>query len=73
MAEEKDKSTWYNPEETKRQLTCIMNGCKPCGAPLYCRTHDKPAKGNIPSLPGHCQECGEYIYDSVRDTRGMFG
>lgn len=63
----------YDPSATKRQLTCIMNGCKPCTAKLFCREHDKPVKGNIPSLPEHCGECGEYIYDIKRDTKGMFG
>jgi hypothetical protein len=63
---------WYNPDATKKQLTCIMNGCKICESKLYCKEHDKPCKGNIPSLPPHCSFCGEYIYDPSRDTKGMF-
>lgn len=66
-------SKWYDADNTKKGLDCLLSGCKPCDVQLYCRSHDKPAKGNIPSLPGHCKECGEYIYDPVRDTRGMFG
>lgn len=64
---------WYNVEDTKKQLTCILNGCKICNALVYCRSHDKPANGTAPGIPSHCDQCGEFIYDEQRDTKGMFG
>ena len=63
---------WYNPDETKKKILCIMNGCKVCTAPVYCKTHDKPASDTAPGVPTHCYECGEFIYDEKRDTKGMF-
>jgi hypothetical protein len=59
---------FYNPDQTKKQLTCIMSGCIPCTAQAYCKTHDKPQA--IASVPRHCYECGQFIY-SDNDTKGM--
>lgn len=63
---------WYEAGQTKRGLVCIMDGCKPCTAKVYCREHDKPSKETAPSIPGHCKSCGEFIYDAKKDTKGMF-
>lgn len=65
-------SEWYNTDE-KRHLTCIMSGCRPCLAKKFCIPHDKPCKDNAPSIPLHCKECGEFIMNEKKDTRGMFG
>lgn len=73
MDKNKNGVEWYDPTQTKRTLVCTLNGCKPCGAKLYCREHDKPCKENAPSIPHHCEECGEFIMDEKRDTQGMFG
>ena len=62
---------WYNPNESKKDLSCIMNGCIPCTVPMYCTSHDKPAA--VASVPGHCSRCGNWLYDPKRDTKGIFG
>lgn len=64
---------WFSADATGRGLDCIMNGCKPCKSKLYCQEHDKPCKDNAPSIPLHCESCGEFIMDEKRDIKGMFG
>lgn len=66
-------SEWYDSAATKRRLNCILQGCTPCTARLFCKAHDKPCKDNAPSIPLHCDECGEYLYDEKKDTKGLFG
>ena len=61
----------YDHSETKKQLTCIMNGCKVCKARGYCTEHEKPDHANAPSIPQHCKECGDWIYND-QEKKGMF-
>lgn len=63
---------FYDAGKTKKQLTCIMNGCKVCPQRGYCSTHEKPDGQNAPGIPEHCGECGDWIYNA-REQKGMFG
>ena len=64
------KEDWYDPNSTKKQLQCLLNGCKPCSATAFCNEHDKVAGRAGPSVPDHCKECGEFIMDD--QNRGGF-
>ena len=63
---------YYDPNATKKNLPCILNGCRPCNDGMkYCHDHGKPAGGLADSIPGHCKECGEFILNKS-DRRGLF-